>query len=897
MRKLDRDLGLASVVAIAIGAMIGGGIFILPGLAATLTGPSLWLAYLISGILIIPAALSQSEMATAMPKAGGVYVFVDRSMGPMYGTIAGIGTWLAMMLKASFALVGIGTYLAIVGDVPIVPLALALLVGVSILNVVGVKKVGKFQIYVVILCAGALGSLAFKGSFQMDFTRLQPHFTNGGYGLLAATGLVFISYAGVTKIASIAEEIKNPARNLPLAMLLSLFLMMALYSGVSFILVGVLPLTGAEPAMVLSDNERPIALLGNVLFGKYGQITIAIIAVIALASMANAGLLAASRYPLAMSRDGMLPKSFMQVNEKYVTPVFSIIFTALCMAGVILFLPVVKIAKMASGMQVLLFMAINIAVIILRENQPEWYNPNFKSPLYPGIQIFGIISCLILLFMLGTFVMVGTGVLLVLGASWFFYYAHQKTLRRGVIQKTLMRPKPKRRSTATSKEAIQQQEQEPEIKKTEMVIALTDDEVSQEGLVRLASVIGAHDISMVHLVEIPEQTSLGAVRPEETPHQQAIERRIQTFAKRISVDVNIDFLVSHDRRHAFLDYVEKSGTSWVLREYSGSLRRTRNRMGWLQKHMDCQLALYKNAGIIITNKVLALMEQAPYNDLVLEAANKFAETNDAHLSLLYTLPEDATPEQIEEAEAFLAGCGQRCTSPLLETSVQLGERVETIIQQSIEHDLMVIGFPEIDIKAKKHTTHNDAIFEQAACSVLGLRLAKTKLPKERRKSLASTFPTTNQEISRISDLLDPRTIRTNAQAKDADALYSELGKLFAKVVGQPAESIEKAFRDTEQIEHTPTEKNTLLLRADLQDLKRTNFGLVLLEEPIDFPGKDHPIEVIICAVEPTAEHDRQVELLKKLSSLLTNKTFLVGLKIAHSTREIMELIRSLNKGK
>ena len=151
MKKLDRDLGLVSIIAIAIGSMIGGGIFILPGLAAKYTGASLWLAYLISGCLIIPAALSQSEMATAMPKAGGVYVFVDRSMGPMFGTIAGIGTWLAMMLKASFALVGIGTYLSVFSSLPIIPVALVLLCGIAVLNIFGVKKVGKAQIVVVVL--------------------------------------------------------------------------------------------------------------------------------------------------------------------------------------------------------------------------------------------------------------------------------------------------------------------------------------------------------------------------------------------------------------------------------------------------------------------------------------------------------------------------------------------------------------------------------------------------------------------------------------------------------------------------------------------------------------------------------------------------------------------------
>ena len=159
MKVLERRLGLATVVAISMSAMIGSGLFVLPGLAVTLTGPSVWLAYLVAGLCVFPAALSKAELATAMPVSGGTYVYIDRTFGPLAGTIAGLALWLSLLLKSSFALVGFGAYLSVIADVPLRPVASLLLVGVLLLNIAGVRRVGAFQLGVVALALIALGGL------------------------------------------------------------------------------------------------------------------------------------------------------------------------------------------------------------------------------------------------------------------------------------------------------------------------------------------------------------------------------------------------------------------------------------------------------------------------------------------------------------------------------------------------------------------------------------------------------------------------------------------------------------------------------------------------------------------------------------------------------------------
>ena len=117
LKKLKRSLSLTSAIAISIGGMLGSGIFVLPGIAAAKTGSSVWLAYLLASVCILPAALSKSELATAMPSSGGTYIYIERTFGPIYGTVAGIGLWLSLLLKSSFALIGFGAYLSVLVNI------------------------------------------------------------------------------------------------------------------------------------------------------------------------------------------------------------------------------------------------------------------------------------------------------------------------------------------------------------------------------------------------------------------------------------------------------------------------------------------------------------------------------------------------------------------------------------------------------------------------------------------------------------------------------------------------------------------------------------------------------------------------------------------------------------
>lgn len=437
--KLEKQLGLWDVFAISTGAMFSSGFFLLPGIAAAETGPSVFLAYFFAGILVLPTMFSVSELCTAMPRAGGTYYFIDRSLGPLMGTIGGFGSWLALVLKSAFALIGMGAYIGIFIEVPITLVAIVLTVIFGIINVVGAKESSFLQ---KILVAALLSIMFFyivQGLFyffSLDFfeiTRQQftPFFTNGINGVLATIGMVFVSYAGLTKVASIAEEVENPDRNIPLGMILSLIVAVFVYVVGVYLMVGLL-----EPDALRSDLT-PVATAGEVFLDwlpePTGLILVVIAAIAAFASTGNAGIMSASRYPMAMARDRLLATRFSEVSKRFGTPKISIIWTVLLMIFFLVAFEVEAVAKLASAFQLLLFGLLNLAVIVMRESKIEEYDPGFKSPLYPWMHIAGMIISVFLILEMGLLLIIFTALIAVFSVGWYFYYAHHKIEREGAI--------------------------------------------------------------------------------------------------------------------------------------------------------------------------------------------------------------------------------------------------------------------------------------------------------------------------------------------------------------------------------------------------------------------------------------------------------------------------------
>lgn len=426
-KKLKKELSLFHVFAIATGTTLSAGFFLLPGLAASEAGSALPLAYLIAVIPLIPAMLSIVELATALPRAGGVYYFLDRTMGPMIGTVGGIGTWLALVLKVAFALIGMGAYVNLFfPKVEIIPFAIAVALVLGLFCLFGAKRSGHLQIFLVSFLLLFLAIFITGGVPQVNTDHFLDFFISGWGSILSAAGLVYISYVGVTNIASLSEEVRNPERNLPLGVFLAIGTAVLVYTLGTLVMVGVLPMGE------LMGNLTPVASAGKVLFGEVGVLALSIAALIAFISVANGGTLAASRYPLALSRDHLMPRFFQKLS-RWNTPFLAILLTVSLLILILLFLDPTQIAKLASAFQLMVFSLICLAVIIIRESKIEAYDPGFKSPLYPWLHLLGIILPYVLIYQMGIVPLLFSTGLIALGALWYWYYARKKVVRSGAI--------------------------------------------------------------------------------------------------------------------------------------------------------------------------------------------------------------------------------------------------------------------------------------------------------------------------------------------------------------------------------------------------------------------------------------------------------------------------------
>ena len=266
----------------------------------------------------------------------------------------------------------------------------------------------------------------------MEFGQLGPVFRPESAGLVATAGLVVVSYMGLTKVASVAEEVQNPERNIPLGTFLAFGTAVLVYVVGTTVMIGV---TGAE-VLAAADSGHgdltPVATVARDMAGTAGAVVMTVAALLAVLSGANAGILSASRYPLAMGRDRILPDVLGRVGARG-TPTLGIVVTVGVIVLCVTAFDPTGIAKLASAFKLVMFGLGCIAVIVMRESGIPSYDPGYRSPLYPGMQILGILAPAWLIFEMGLLPTLFTAALILGGAMWFTYYAKERVDREGAI--------------------------------------------------------------------------------------------------------------------------------------------------------------------------------------------------------------------------------------------------------------------------------------------------------------------------------------------------------------------------------------------------------------------------------------------------------------------------------
>ena len=442
--ELERTLGLAGGLAIGIGTMIGAGIFVFPGLAGAEVGTAATASFAIGGFIALLVALPTSELATAMPKSGGGYYFISRGLGTLAGTVVGLSLWLGLVFATAFYLVGLGYYaldaLAEIGIVVgassgVIVSALAVLFGIgfTVLNVTGTENAAKLQNGIVALLLSML--TVFLAFGLLDAFGFVDAGTPPGEAanvwevvpIMSVAALVFTSYLGFAQVATVAGEMKQPGRNLPLAMIGSVVIVTVMYVLTIFVSTSVF----TQDALAAA-GETAMVEVGRQLLGAAGALVIIAGGLLATMSSANASILSTSRAIYGVSKDALLPREASRINLKYGTP-----HVALGMAGG----PVIALAatrqvqllaEVASFLHLIMYGLMCVALLAIRRDEPEWYDPDFQVPGGAVIPVVGALASFgLIAFMNLRSILVGSGVILVT-VGWYLYYARDVRLK-GVL--------------------------------------------------------------------------------------------------------------------------------------------------------------------------------------------------------------------------------------------------------------------------------------------------------------------------------------------------------------------------------------------------------------------------------------------------------------------------------
>jgi len=633
-QELARDLGFLEAYTMGVGTMIGAGIFVLPSIAVANAGPASMISFAIGGVVSLLAALSLSELATGMPKAGGSYYYVNTALGGFFGSIVGWGMWSGLMFASAFYMLGFGQYLTFFSaNVPVVGSALVMAALLVWINYRGVKETGNLQNLIVIVLLGSILVFVAFGVFQVEWSVLRP-FNPKGWGAVAATAAtIYVSFIGFEVIATSAEEIKNPGRNLPLSMIASVLTPLALYMLVILVVTGVLPM----PEIIAS--RIPVADAAQLFMGGIGAVLMVIGAIMATVSSANASILSAARVNFAMGRDRILSNWLNQVHQNFRTP-----YRAIFVTGIVILLLIAlgtgleTLADVASFTYLVTYTLVHVAVIVMRRANPREYQPDFRmpSPVYPVVPFFGIIATLIIISTMRPIVLGIGGGLIIVGVLWYLLYAKTRAQKRSLVGDAIVGQQP---SPAETGQAYR------------VVVSMANPQ-TEKALMQIATQLARHYddaiLTAVNVIEVPAQTALDqelVLEEKRIEMQQQLLQNAREAAVQAGLRLRPRAILGRRAGQTILRILKEEQAHHLIMGWSGKRKGTDVLLGstidTLGHEATCAVTLVKPGQNPIHN-IVALAGPGPNTGLTMQQAYELQQSiPDATLTYLNVQPENS----------------------------------------------------------------------------------------------------------------------------------------------------------------------------------------------------------------------------------------------------------------
>ena len=716
-------------MTIGVGTMIGAGIFVLPGLATSVAGPAVTISFFIGGVIALFTAMSASELATAMPKAGGSYYFVNHALGPVFGSVVGWGNWMGLAFASAFYCIGFGDYviswlpLSVDASVSLGVMALtadqlggfaAGLLFIAV-NYIGAKETGRLQNVIVVTLVIILVVFATAGFFKADMGKLTP-FAPFGYGkILPATALIFVSFLGFAQITTVAEEIKNPGKNLPLAVIGSVLIVTVVY------VIIMLVLTSASAVPLPELGDVAVVEVGRIALGSVGAVMLTFGGLLATASSANASILGSSRINFAMGRDKLVSNWLNEIHDEFNTPHRSIALTGGLILAFIVYGDVATLAKAGSVLHLIVYGFLNIALLVMRESDDPEYQPDYEVPFYPVVPIIGALTSFgLIAFMAPIEQMMGLG-FVGIGVVWYLAYARGKTEKKGVLTKFILQKAEEMPEGAVEAAKMVS----PEEQKFRVMVPLANP-ATEKNLISIASAFAKQrggEVVAVHIVQVPNQTPLEA-GAEHITRLDAASKLLLDKARRdaetFGVDVETHTILSHRSFDEIFDAARDHRADLTVLGWGGDAHgspgRVESALDDLTGDLPCDFLVFKDRGFDPSN-ILLPTAGGPDSEVSADIAHVLTSEYDAELTLLHIVDDE---KERASGESFLSKWAQDHRLEDADRRIEVASNpYEAIRNAADDFTLLIVGATEKGLLRRLAERHGVVgLVEDASVSVM-----------------------------------------------------------------------------------------------------------------------------------------------------------------------------------
>ena len=738
---LSRDMSLADVTFIGVGAMIGAGVFALTGFAAGLAGPALTLAFLLNGFVATFTAISYAELGAAFPEAGGGYLWVKEALVDPNGFYAGWMSWFAHAVACSLYAITFGTFLAhlihyagllpeidqillfgvITGHMLEKTFAVLMVALFGYINYRGAEETGTVGIVVTGIKVIVLG--VFVG-FGILATVNSPNWTGkfldspefapaGLFGIVGAMGFTYIAFEGYEIIVQSGEEVVDPGTNIPKAVFYSMVIVVPIYILVAFASIGGIDVTQAlvqEAGLTGQQQVYTWELLGALgelgiiqaagQFVPYGVPLLLFAGLAATMSALNATVYSSSRVSFAMGRDRALPAFFERIDPEKRTPHIAIFLSVVLIAVMAVVLPIESVAAAADIMFILLFVQVNWTVIRMRQTHPDLPR-TYTVPFMPWPPLIGIFLQFLLtpflIYTLGLeFFGIGNSnhglVALVTTIVWMglglaVYYGYSKPREAEQIEEET--------PTVVAEQAPSNAEQQ-------LVVPIANPENANQLMRTAVDIVEDRggEILVMSVVTVPQQTPLSEGRQFISDEREVLNEAMDV-AEAEDVPVSGTIRIGHDVAKAILNTIEQYGSDAVLMGWKGQ-HKTQRRDIVLGSNVDT-VAREADADVLVerlgrnatgsAETVLLPTAGGPHAEFAAEIASAVADSDHSQIDLVHVVDPDADETERQEAQELLESTRSHIGEVgEITTQVLEGDDVvETVVEESEGYDVTLVG--------------------------------------------------------------------------------------------------------------------------------------------------------------------------------------------------------------